>query len=182
MNEADLNLLPLATAGDWMRDPRRYRERASWLRAVRELAGPGRRGRARREPLRAFAEASYSTKLDFDDAPTFARTSRAFLERYTRGPGWVGRHARSSRASSRWPRTPPARCADMPNSAFADQAEPFLAATRQAAGAGAAGHRSADGRAPGADRPPHPPRLHRTRDSAGSGTRRRACAASTATA
>ena len=35
MNEADLNLLPLATAGDWMRNPRRYRERASWLREAR---------------------------------------------------------------------------------------------------------------------------------------------------
>ncbi|MFL5779963.1 MAG: beta-N-acetylglucosaminidase domain-containing protein, partial [Thermoleophilaceae bacterium] len=38
MNEADLNLLPLATAGDWMRNPRGYERRASWLRAVRGLA------------------------------------------------------------------------------------------------------------------------------------------------
>ncbi|MDQ3936601.1 MAG: protein O-GlcNAcase, partial [Actinomycetota bacterium] len=47
MNEADLNLLPLATAGDWMRDPGGYSRRASWLRAVKELAGRGRAGRAR---------------------------------------------------------------------------------------------------------------------------------------
>ena len=138
MNEADLNLLPLATAGDWMRDPRRYRERPSWLRAVRDLAGPGRRGRARRDPLRAFAEASYSTKLDFDDAPTFARASRAFLERYTRGPGWVAAQTKLIRElalAEGAARVLPG----MPNGAFADQAAPFLDATRQAAGTGRRG-------------------------------------------
>jgi len=140
MNEADLNLLPLATAGDWMRDPSRYRERSSWLRAVRELAGPGRRGRARREPLRAFAEASYSTKLDFDDAPTFARRARAFLDRYTRGPGWVAartqlvRELRLAQAAS-------GALRGMPHRAFPDQAADFLYATGLAAGTG---HRGTD--------------------------------------
>jgi hyaluronoglucosaminidase len=138
MNEADLNLLPLATAGDWMRDPRRYRERSSWLRAVRELAGPGRRGRARREPLRAFAEASYSTKLDFDDAPTFARRSRVFLERYTRGPGWVAAHTKLLR-ELRLAEQASVALPGMPNRAFADQADPFLSATRQAASTGRRG-------------------------------------------
>ena len=56
MNEADLNLLPLATAGDWMRAPRRYRRRSSWLRAVAELAG---RWRPLRRTLRAWAETSW---------------------------------------------------------------------------------------------------------------------------
>jgi hypothetical protein len=138
MNEADLNQLPLATAGDWMRDPRRYRERSSWLRAVRELAGGGRAGRARREPLRAFAEASYSTKLDFDDAPTFARRSRAFLERYTRGPGWVAVHTQLLR-ELRLAESADRALRGMPNRAFADQAAPFLGATRQAAGTGRLG-------------------------------------------
>ena len=138
MNEADLNQLPLATAGSWMRNPARYRERSSWLRAVRELAGPGRRGRARRESLRAFAETSYSTKLDFDDAPTFARRSRAFLERYTRGPGWGAGHTQLLR-ELRLARTADQALQGMPNQAFADQAAPFLAATRQAAGAGRLG-------------------------------------------
>ena len=138
MNEADLNQLPLATAGDWMRDPSRYRERASWLRAVRELAGRGRAGQARREPLRAFAEASYSTKLDFDDAPTFARRSRAFLDRYTRGPGWVAAHRGLVRELA-LAETAGDALRGMPNAAFAEQAAPFLAATRQAAGTGRSG-------------------------------------------
>jgi hypothetical protein len=138
MNEADLNQLPLATAGDWMRNPRRYRERSSWLRAIRELAGPGRAGRARREPLRAFAEASYSNKLDFDDAPTFARRSRAFLERYTRGPGWVAAHRGLTR-ELRLAETAEQALRGLPNTAFLEQAAPFLAATRQAAGTGRAG-------------------------------------------
>ena len=140
MNEADLNLLPLATAGDWMRDPSRYRERSSWLRAVRELAGPGRRGRARREPLRAFAEASYSTKLDFDDAPTFARRSRAFLDRYVRGPGWVAARTQLVRELVLAQEASGA-LRGMPNGAFADQAAPFLYATGLAAGTG---HRGTD--------------------------------------
>src|SRR5215217_1381501 len=138
MNEADLNLLPLATAGDWMRDPRRYRERSSWLRAVRELAGPGRRGRARREPLRAFSEASYSTKLDFDDAPTFARLSREFLARYTRGAGWVAAHAKLLRELALAEGAGGA-LRGMPDAAFLDQAGPFIEATRQAAGTGRRG-------------------------------------------
>src|SRR5918912_631538 len=65
MNEADLNMLPLATAGDWMRAPRRYARRSSWLHAVYELGGSVRRA------LRAWAETSWSTKLDLSEAPTF---------------------------------------------------------------------------------------------------------------
>ncbi len=73
-NQADLNFLPLATAGDWMLDPSRYRPRRSFLRQVRQLAG-------RRAPaLRAFAEASYSSSLRGNvEAPTLRRRIRGFL-------------------------------------------------------------------------------------------------------
>ena len=79
-------LLPLATAGDWMRDPRRYRRRASWLAAVRDLAGPGRAHRLLRRTLRAFAETSWSTKLDLAEAPTFVRLNGRFLHAYDTRP------------------------------------------------------------------------------------------------
>ena len=86
-NRADLNFLPLATAGDWMRDPRRYRPRRSFLRQVRRLAGK------RAPALRAFAEASYSTSLGPKaEAPTLRRRIRALL----RSEGTPGETAAAS--------------------------------------------------------------------------------------
>jgi hyaluronoglucosaminidase len=129
MNEAGLNLLPLATAGDWMRAPRRYRARRSWRGAVRELAGDRRR---RREALRAWAETSWSNKLDARDAPRFARLSAAFLDRYRGGPSW--RPARRGLLRElRLARRPPTR------GFFTAQAGPWIEAARTAAGAGTLG-------------------------------------------
>src|SRR5436309_3114051 len=94
MNEADLNLLPLATAGDWMRAPRRYHRRQSWLRAVRELAGHGPSARLLRRTLRAWAETSWSTKLDLSEAPTFVRLNKRFLHAYDSRARWRGAERR----------------------------------------------------------------------------------------
>ena len=132
MNEADLNLLPLATAGDWMRDPARYRPQRSWRAAVRELAG---RRRSRREGLRAWAEASWSNKLDEREAPTFATRSEAFLARYGGDGAWQAPH-RALLTELRLARDA-ARA--MPSPAWAEQAWPWLQAARVAAGAGMAG-------------------------------------------
>ena len=73
-NQADLNFLPLATAGRWMRHPGRYRPRRAFLRETRRLAG-------RQAPaLRAFAEANYSTTLRGSvEAPTLKRLIHRFL-------------------------------------------------------------------------------------------------------
>jgi hyaluronoglucosaminidase len=73
-NESDLNYLPLATAGHWMRDPAHYRPRRAFLRETRRLAG-------RQSPaLRAFAEANYSTSLRGSvEAPTLQRLIGRFL-------------------------------------------------------------------------------------------------------
>ncbi len=92
-NEPDLNVLPLATAAAWLRDPVRYRPRAAWLRAVRELAGPNA---VARDALRAWAETSYSTKLDDAEAPTFARAARALLRAYRSGDRWRDPWARAA--------------------------------------------------------------------------------------
>ena len=129
MNEADLNLLPLATAGDWMRAPGTYDPRRSWLRAVSEVA-PGAS-----ESMRAFAEASYSTKLDLHEAPRFVHLSRVFLDLYRAGGDWprIERPLASELALAQNADT---ALGSMPDRAFFDQAGPFLAATRQAAGAG----------------------------------------------
>jgi hyaluronoglucosaminidase len=79
MNEADLNRLPLATAGDWMAHPRTYRPGSSWRHAVRELApGSSREARRRRASLRAWAETSWSNKLDPRDAPEFTASASHF--------------------------------------------------------------------------------------------------------
>lgn len=139
MNEADLNLLPLATAGDWMRSPRRYARRASWLRAVEELAGRGRDARSLFSTLRAWAEASWSTKLDPDEAPTFVRLNRAFLAAYGSDRGrWTAGAARLRRELI-LAETAGDRLGSLPNRALAGQAQPFIDAARNAAGAGRLG-------------------------------------------
>lgn len=132
MNEAGLNLLPLATAGDWMRAPRRYGARRSWLTAVRELAG---RRRSSRAALRAWAETSWSNKLDVREAPTFARLSSGFLADYG---GTAGVWPRLRRALQR-----ELRLAWRPfrRGFFASQAGPWLEAARVAAVAGGIGTR-----------------------------------------
>jgi hypothetical protein len=149
MNEADLNLLPLATAGDWMRDPRGYQRRRSWLRAVRELAAhprtlttDGRRlpalARRVRATLRAWAETSWSTKLDLAEAPTFVRLNRRFLRAYDARATWLAAAARLRRELSRVVAAP-RRLAALADRAFHRQAGPFLGAAAQAAGAGRLG-------------------------------------------
>ncbi len=84
-NQSDLNFLPLATAGDWMRHPARYRPRRAFLRETRKLAG-------RQAPaLRAFAEANYSSTLRGSvEAPTLRRSIHRFLRSGGR------RHARAA--------------------------------------------------------------------------------------
>jgi hyaluronoglucosaminidase len=149
MNEADLNLLPLATAGAWLRDPRGYARRASWLRAVRELAAhpltlatDGRRlaasARLVRASLRAWAETSWSTKLDLAEAPTFVRLSRRFLHAYDTRARWLTAASRLRRELS-LVTAAPRRLAALRDRALHRQAGAFLDAAAQAAGAGRLG-------------------------------------------
>ena len=73
-NQADLNFLPLATAGDWLQHPASYRPRRAFLRETRMLAG------SQAPFLRAFAEANYSTTLRRSvEAPTLRRLIQRFL-------------------------------------------------------------------------------------------------------
>ncbi len=138
MNEADLNMLPLATAGDWMRAPARFSGRASWLREITRLAGGSRSRRTVRQALRAWAETSYSHRLDPQDAPTFVRRSNAFLTAYRAGGRWSTRHA-SLRRELALVESAPRVLRRMRRPAFVAQARPFLAAARQTAGAGRLG-------------------------------------------
>jgi hyaluronoglucosaminidase len=138
MNEADLNLLPLATAGDWMRAPRRYHRRRSWLRAVRELAGHGRSARVLRRTLRAWAETSWSTKLDLSEAPTFVRRGHRFLQAYDAFASWRGAERLLLRELG-LAAGAATRLHGLPDHAFAVEAVHFLDATTQAAGAGRLG-------------------------------------------
>lgn len=137
-NEADLNLLPLATAGEWMRDPRGYRPRASWLDAIRELAperGPGAR-RRRRASFRAWAETSWSNKLDRErEAPSFVRHSGGFLAAYEDGAAWTRPYPRLVR-ELRLVERAPERVARLPDRAIAEQAKEFLDNARVTARAG----------------------------------------------
>ena len=129
MNEPDLNMLPLATAGAWMRDPKRYDHRAAWLAAVDELAG---RDGSMRDELRAWAETSYSSGLTRQEAPTAARLQHAFLRAFDRGARWTDardalRHelVLTQRARS--------DLRHLRNHRIARQARPFLAIARRAA-------------------------------------------------
>jgi hypothetical protein len=136
-NEAYLNLLPLATAGDWMADPAGYRARRSWRAAVRELApGRGSGERRRRASLRAWAEASWSNKLDRErEAPTFVAKSSRFLARYDAGGGWPRRLARLLR-ELRLVEAAPERLPGLPEPGIAAQGAEFLAAAGKTALAG----------------------------------------------
>jgi hyaluronoglucosaminidase len=133
-NDAHLNKLPLATAADWMAAPASYDPAASWRRAIRELAGRRRAG-----DLRAWAETSWSNKLDREtESPTFVRRSAAFTEAYDAGGAWLRPHdalAAELRRVERAPGTLPR----MRDRDVARQAGPFLAAASRGAEAGALG-------------------------------------------
>src|SRR5205823_2952597 len=58
-NESDLNILPLATAGQWLQHPYRYDPRTAWLKAVQTIAG----NPVLAEYLRGFAASRHSTEL-----------------------------------------------------------------------------------------------------------------------
>ena len=135
-NESSLNTLPLATAADWMADPVAYRPRAAWLDAVAELApGAGRLALLRRESLRAWAETSWSNKLDRErEAPTFVRVAADFLARY-QGAGWSTAQ-RVLLRELRLVQLAPQRLAQLPDPRFAQQAAEFLDAARRTARAG----------------------------------------------
>jgi hyaluronoglucosaminidase len=134
-SEADLNMLPLATAADWLRNPWRFNPRASWLRAVDSLAGPSKQ---LIQPLRAWAEASYSTRLSRVEGPTFVRLTRQFLGAFDEGPYWT-RALAALRGELNLARRARRSLAAMQNRAFFDQALPFLDATADNASAGVVG-------------------------------------------
>lgn len=133
-NEADLNLLPLATAGAWMKNPKRYRARREWRAAIRELA-PGRKAPSRRcrASFRAWAEASWSNKLDRERYdPTFERRADRFLTAYGARGGWP-RPSRRLRRELTLVEAAPGRIARLPDRAIARQAKEFLIAGRDSA-------------------------------------------------
>jgi hyaluronoglucosaminidase len=131
-SEADLNMLPLATAADWLRNPWRFNPRLSWLKAVDSLAGPSKE---LIQPLRAWAEASYSTRLSRIEGPTFVRLARELLGAYDQGPYWT-RALAAVRTELNLARRARRSLAALPNRAFYDQALPFLNATAENASAG----------------------------------------------
>jgi hyaluronoglucosaminidase len=126
-SEADVNMLPLATAGAWVHNPWSYDRRAAWLDAVRQLAGTNA------QSLRAFAESSYSTRLSRIEGPTFVRLSKTFMGAYDGGAYWPRALAelRNELLLAQHART---RLARMPNRAFFHQAGPYLNATADSAG------------------------------------------------
>ena len=137
LNEADLNMLPLATAANWMTAPdlASYSPRRSWKRAVRLLAG---RRRSLREQLTAWAETSYSTTLGADEAPAMTRKAGTLLAQYGDGGDWM-RAADRLVGELDLVRRAAFGLRKLPNRRIARQALPFLAASRQAALAGEQG-------------------------------------------
>src|SRR3954469_325191 len=133
MNEADLNLLPFATAADFLRDPQGFDARASWLRAVRELGG------AQAGALRAFAETSYSTHLDYGtEAPTFVAARDRLLADYGAGGRWPERRAALDAELTRVDGAEEALRRAGALAPFVAQAAPFFDAARGLAGTGRA--------------------------------------------
>jgi hypothetical protein len=131
MNEADLNMLPFATAADFLNDPTGFDARASWLRAVRSLGGP------EADALRAFAEANYSTHLDYGtEAPTFVAANGRLLADYAAGGRWPEARADLDAELRRVDGAETALRRAPSLAPFVSEAAPFLSAARVAAGTG----------------------------------------------
>ncbi len=171
--EPDLNLLPLATAGDWMTAPWSYRAHRSFRLRLDELGG------SRASTLRAFAETGYATELiPRVEAPTFTSLAARFLATYRAGGTWR-RPRRRLDAELGLARGAGDRLgADPALARFVEEARPFLGAARKRARAGMAAtallaaERPAlalTGRGPGGFRghvsPPHPGTATRLRAS-----------------
>lgn len=135
MNLPDLNMLPLATAADWLRNPSSYDPRASWLRNVSDLAGGDPQLTAE---LRAFAETSVSSTLSPGEAPTFSDRANAFLSAYRAGGAWP---AAQGRLDGELALTEHAAgdLVRLPDPYIAAQAGPFLAAAQRSANAARVG-------------------------------------------
>ena len=137
-NEAYLNLLPLATAGDWMADPAGYRARRSWLAAIRELA-PGKR-RSRAPPAGVAARLGRGELVE----QARPRARGADLRRQVGPPSWPattpaapGRRACAGCcASCAWSRPRRERLPDLPEPGIAEQGAEFLDAAAKTALAG----------------------------------------------
>jgi hypothetical protein len=129
MNEPDLNMLPLATAGAWMQDPEGYDQRRAWRNAITELSGG-------RQPLlgelRAFAETNYSSGLLTKEAPTATKLSNAYLAALDSGARWTdARDAVEAEFKLVFDAGTGLRA--LPDKRIARQAAPFLATAKQAA-------------------------------------------------
>jgi hypothetical protein len=132
MNEPDLNMLPLATAGAWMADPSQYDGRRAWLAAIRELA---KGDQALADALRAFGETSYSSDLLSKESPTFTRLSADYLAQLAAGARWTD--ARNAlRDELMLVFTSPAQLRRLPDPRIAQEAAPFLSVAKQAARTG----------------------------------------------
>jgi hypothetical protein len=135
MNEPDLNMLPLATAGAWMADPEGYSQRGAWRTAVKELS----KGR---QPLlgelRAFGETSYSSGLLAKEAPTSTKLQNAYLAALDTGARWTD--ARDGlRAELQLVFQAARGLKGLPDKRIAQEAAPFLATAKQAARTGLQG-------------------------------------------
>ncbi|MEA2281093.1 MAG: hyaluronoglucosaminidase [Solirubrobacteraceae bacterium] len=135
MNEPDLNMLPLATAGAWMADPEAYSQRGAWLAAIKELS----KGR---QPLlgelRAFAETNYSSGLLAKEAPTSTSLQNAYLAALDTGARWTDARDALS-AELKLVLDAASGLKALPDKRIAQEAAPFLATARQAARTGLQG-------------------------------------------
>ncbi|HEX4692843.1 MAG TPA: beta-N-acetylglucosaminidase domain-containing protein [Solirubrobacteraceae bacterium] len=129
MNEPDLNMLPLATAGTWMTDPEGYDQRTAWRDAIKELS----KGR---QPLlgqlRAFAETSYSSGLLTKEAPTSTKLQNAYLAALDIGARWTdARDALEAEFKLVFDAANGLKA--LPDKRISREATPFLATARQSA-------------------------------------------------
>lgn len=145
-NEADLNKLPLATAGAWMQDPGDYDPETAWRHELTELAGGDP---SLTDAVRAFAETFHWTKSDSAPnsaardpfgqvAPTFRSLASAFLASVSHGSDLSTNGAALLRELDLTTRAPDTLRA-LPDSAFAASAAPFAHAASTAAQSGELG-------------------------------------------
>ena len=133
MSQSRCSRVALGTIAEYLEKPMEYDPEQAWEDTIRQVGGPIA------DALKAFAENSRSSPLDWTESPVFTTLSNQFLNSYDRGPFWIS-SAEDLRNELRREQTAPAQLRkELPN--LAAEVEGFLIRMEDNAEAAEAGVR-----------------------------------------
>jgi hyaluronoglucosaminidase len=83
MSQSRCSRVALGTMAEYLEKPMEYDPEQAWEDTIRQVGGPVA------DALKAFAENSRSSPLDWTESPVFTTLSNQFLNSYDRGPFWT---------------------------------------------------------------------------------------------